>query len=168
MKVLDKKYKLFGKLSLFDIIIILALIAAIIFAVYFLFMPKATGDTAQVTYKVLLEKQPYGLDKNISAGDKVYNQTDNYEMGEIISFTTKEYEDAVYNEKTGTAQMQKYPEKQTIELIIKGNFTNREDRYYYNDTGLSSNTQINLVSKGFNAFGTIDFIYPSESTKEGQ
>ena len=168
MKILDEKYRLFGRLSLFDIIIILVLIAVVIFAAYFLFLPKTSGDTAEVTYRVLLERQPYGLDNNIAVGDKVYNKTDNYEMGEIISFTTREYEDAVYNEKTGTAKMQKYPGKQTIELIIKGNFINREDRFYYNDTGLSSNTQLTFISKNFNAYGTIDFIYPSETTKEGQ
>ncbi len=168
MKLFDEKYRLFGKISVFDIIIILLVLAVIIFAAYSFFSPKTVGEIVPVTYKVIIEKQPFGLENNISVGDKIYNKSNDYEMGEIISFTTQESETIIYNEETGTATIQKYKNSQTIELIIKGNFTNMEDRYYYNDIGFGANTAITIHNNKFIAGGTIDFIYPSETTKEGE
>lgn len=169
MKVIDKKFKLFGKISIFDILIILVVIGIISFSIYFLFAPKNTGETSDVTYKVLIEKRKLGFENNIHVGDKVYNKTDNYEMGEILSFTTKEYEDAVYNEKENKYEMQKYPDLQTIELVIKGTFANKDDRFYYNDEGLNANTSVTLMNEYFCSYSTIDFIYPeNETTKEGK
>lgn len=169
MKVIDKKFKIFGKISLLDILIILVVIGIVSFSAYILFTPNNSSETSEVTYKVLIEMKRSGFEKNIKVGDKVYNKTDNYEMGEILSFTTKEYEEAIYNEKENVYEMQKYPDHQTIELIIKGTFTNKDDRFYYNDNGLSANTPVTLMNENFCTHSTIDFIYPKEeTTKEGK
>ncbi|MBR4949519.1 MAG: DUF4330 family protein [Clostridia bacterium] len=168
MKLFDDKYRLFGKISIFDIIIILLIIGAICFAAYSFFAPKTVGEIVPVTYKVVFEKQPLGLEKNISVGDKIYNKSTGYEMGEIISLATKETEAILYNDETGLATIQKYKTAQAIELIVKGNFTNMEDRYYCGDIGFGANTAITFHNDKFVAGGVIDFIYPSETTKEGE
>ena len=87
---IDDKGRLFGKLNLLDLIIVLIIIAVLAFGGWY-FTKGGTGgaETLTVDYTVeVLQKDPEYFDY-IIAGEKVVDGVTKQPMGEIVSFETQ-------------------------------------------------------------------------------
>lgn len=91
--MIDKNYRLFGKVSIVDILLVVIIIAFVFLAINFS-APQSvsakTGDT-QVKYTVELFKlEPTYLDK-IQVGDTLYDNLKNTEIGKITKIYSEPY-----------------------------------------------------------------------------
>lgn len=77
MKIIDKNGRLFGKISVIDVLAILV-VAVLAVALRFKSNQPLTGGSnvpmQPITFKVQLEAAPSYLEKNIHIGDEVYDQ----------------------------------------------------------------------------------------------
>lgn len=158
MKIIDKKGKLFGKLSVFDILLIIIIAAVAVFAVRFLFKPKADAGKSELIYTITVDNQRKGTEINVKPGDKLYNKIDKYELGEIISVATEEKTEELFDEETGKANIVSHPVYQNIKVTLKGSFTVKADGYYYNQKPLRVNDIIYVTNQNFSGSGIISGI----------
>ncbi len=134
--IIDKQGKLFGKISIVDIFIILVIILASVI----LFLKVSTGATSggeasPVTYTVKVEGIRKTSEKYFKPGLPVYNDKGEY-MGEIVKISNKK--DAVtYNKlSNGDYVETTNPTRSDIEVVIKANAT-KNDKGVYIDGKIS-------------------------------
>lgn len=112
MKVIDKNLKLFGRVSLLDVLIILAVIAAVVFAAAY-FGSHGTGlgnaDNHPITYEVMIKKVDYDFVSEITAGQKVSDRVKGYDRGTVESVEIVPHSDKSTDLTTGGQALKEYP-----------------------------------------------------------
>lgn len=87
LKMIDKNGKLFGKINLIDLIIILILVALAIFAVLKFAVPSNTEGTAtNVKLTLFCEETPEYVVDYIKEGEPVYDSKEGINIGSVESF----------------------------------------------------------------------------------
>lgn len=92
--IIDEKGKLFGKINLIDLLIIVVVIAAVGVLGYKFLAPKATGGNVQsvAEVKYFIEEVSDFVADEVKVGDKLMDESKNVELGVV---TNVEYGDAV-------------------------------------------------------------------------
>lgn len=93
MKIIENR-KLFGKISVFDVIIILLVIAIGIFAYCYLYSPgNITTINKYLTtkFQIRIDNLPIGTNAHISKGDMIYDNETNVYVGKVVEFEVQEY-----------------------------------------------------------------------------
>lgn len=91
--MIDKNGKLFGKINIIDLLIILIVIAALILVATKMFTPAEKGeeaDTAKVVITYSATDAPTGTGESVSVGDPVYEDTTNVRLGTVTSVDVEE------------------------------------------------------------------------------
>ena len=100
MKIIENK-KLFGKINIFDIIILLVvLILAIGLFIFLRTTEKTNSGLKEKTYMIKLDKVITGTSEKIKQGDKIYDNEINSYIGEVVSVEKREYTRVVENHET--------------------------------------------------------------------
>lgn len=100
MKIMENK-KIFGKINIFDIIILLVVLIVAVLLFMFLRNTNETTSTAQEKiYTIKLEKLVAGTSNNIKQGDKIYDNEINSFIGEVVSVEKKDYTKVIENYET--------------------------------------------------------------------
>lgn len=127
--ILDKKGKLFGKINLVDISVILIIIIAVA-ATYFKFNLSAHSDVTRSDAEVIVTLRATGVrDFTVDAyevGDKVYDDESGKYVGEIVEKTTTEAKDHL-TKTDGTVSEQLLPERSNLIIKVKSSALVRED-----------------------------------------
>jgi len=119
-----RNYKLFGKIPIFDIVVVVVLIA-VAFLGFKVFMSSKTGQTVTETqYKTIrytvefqnLSKMVDGLPE---AGEKVRYEKTNSDIGVVVSSESKPYEVSTPNLITGERVTSVYEDRQNVEVVIE-------------------------------------------------
>lgn len=148
-----KKYRLFGKIPVFDVIIVaVILIAGIIF--YNVFMTSKSGEvlvkseTKTIRYTIDFLNISNMIDGVPDVGEKVYETATNYEMGKVISAETKPFINYSFNENTGEPTSTKYDDRQTITVVVESKATVSERATEINGAkiGLGKTMTFNMPS----------------------
>ncbi|MCK5758755.1 MAG: DUF4330 family protein [Clostridiales bacterium] len=131
MKVIDKNMKLFGKVSLLDILIILIVIAGIIAAGAY-FGKHGTGigsvDTQPITYEVMVKKVDMEIAENIKVGDQVNDRVKGYKRGVVESVVVVLHSEKATDLTTGAQALKEYPGLYDVVIKIAVN-AEVTDRY---------------------------------------
>lgn len=88
-----KSYKVFGRISIVDIFIILCLIGLIVF-LYMFSVPKsgeATGDNTR-QYVIEVNKIDEGLTSKLQIGDEIFDSLKGTSIGTVVGVEEKPYE----------------------------------------------------------------------------
>lgn len=144
MRIIDRNGRLFGKISVIDVLVILV-VAVLGAALYFKSQQPHTGSSVPVqtiTYQVLVEAAPAYLEENIHVGDKVYDKT--YEssgaLGEITEIERlPSAKQATYYD--GTVAMAEVDDAVNLLLTIRGSGLVSDRSYSINrvyDLGINS------------------------------
>ncbi len=148
-----KKYRLFGKIPVFDIIIIaIVLIAAIVF--YNVFMTSKSGEiivnsqTKTIRYTVDFLNISNTVDGIPDVGEKVYETSTNYFVGTVVSAQAKPFVNYSYNEVTGEPTSTTYNDRQTISIVIEASAVVSERSTEVNGVklGIGKTTTFNMPS----------------------
>lgn len=89
--IIDKKGKLFGKINILDIFIVILFICILFVAVKFLSPSLIGGDgakTPEVVYTIEVTNQPLSFFESIEKGDMVYGENTTEQMGTIEAVNT--------------------------------------------------------------------------------
>lgn len=136
MKVIDKNMKLFGKVSLLDVLIILIVIAGIIAAAVY-FGKHGTGvgtvDTQPITYEVMVKKVDSDIGNDIKVGDQVNDRVKGYNRGVIESIEVVLHSEKATDLTTGAQSLKEYPG--LYDAVIKININAEVTDRYINISG---------------------------------
>ncbi len=132
-----KKFKIFGKIPIFDVILVLVIIIAAI-VVGKVFMSSKTGQTVSnskvntIRYTVEFQNISAMVEGVADVGEKVRDIETSTEIGTVISAQSKPYTVTTPHLVTGEAVTTIQNDRQNIEVIIEANAT-------VSDTGISVN-----------------------------
>lgn len=123
-----KKYRLFGKIPVFDVILIAVLaIAAVL--LYNVFMSSKSGEvivnseTKTVRYTVEFKNISNTISSLPQPGEKIFETEGNYEVGRVISAEEKPFINYSYNDETGEPVSTKYEDRRTISVVVEAKAT---------------------------------------------
>lgn len=151
-KVLDEKGRLFGVINIIDVIVILLAIV-IVCGVYVKFSHNERTSTASaslqtVTYQMKVPAVRSGIADNLRAGDKIWDQENDVEIGTIKDVQVTEARraealtDGTYAE--GTVQ-----DRFDVVLTIEGGCQVLNGRYYMNK---SDEISVNHEKKSYTKY----------------
>ena len=147
MKIIENK-KLFGKINLIDIIIILVILLAGLVVYNIVFKGETTAGIGaeyyKTTCKMKFENLPDGASKYLSLGADVYDNETNTYIGKLKDVSSGDYILVKENFETNTFVESKVPGKENVYVTIEVEVT---------DTGADLVTANNCyikVGKGIN------------------
>lgn len=99
MKLIDKKYRLFGVINLLDILIIAVLAAVVVVALRFSAPQTVSAKTGDVKIRYTLElpKKEQGFESQVAVGAEIYDSLRGYDIGKITEVNTQPYMEDVAN-----------------------------------------------------------------------
>ncbi len=114
--------KLFGKISVMDLLIIM-LVLAVIAAAAVYFGRHGTGfgnvETTPIIYEVMVKQVEDGEDENISAGDKVLDRVKGYDRGVVQEVRMVLHSEKTTDLTTGRQRLEEYPD--LYDMIVRIN-----------------------------------------------
>ncbi len=136
MKIIDKNMKLFGKVSLLDILIILIVIAGVVAAAMY-FAKHGTGigsvDTRPITYEVMIKKVDYEMAEAIKVGQQVNDRVKGYNRGVVKSVEIVLHSEKATDLTTGAQALKEYPG--LYDAVVKININAEVTDRYINISG---------------------------------
>lgn len=129
-----KDGKVFGKINIIDLLVIIVLIAAVAGIGYRLIGGRSAEVTDRQNFEfvVRVENIRQQTVDALEKKGKVYADKNNIETGEIISVTTEPYEQEAITTK-GERKFAETPERFTAYVTIKVEGTCSQGTYYDND-----------------------------------
>ncbi|MCL2462374.1 MAG: DUF4330 domain-containing protein [Defluviitaleaceae bacterium] len=100
---MDRKFRLFGKISILDIILVILLVIFVVLAYQFS-APQTVSAKAgdkQITYVVEIQKRKLDFADQIKVGAKLYDSIKGYYIGDITDVSTKPYTEDTYDTVDG-------------------------------------------------------------------
>ena len=150
MKIIDRNGRLFGKISVIDVIVILAVVVVAL-AIYVKTHKPQTGSnvsTTTIVYQMKVDNQPEYMLQAIQVGDQIYDKerSTGGSLGEIIDIQVS---DGTYEAKLsdGTDEIVPAENRYNLLLTIRGEALVEEDgsvlvnRVY--DLGVNSSREFN-------------------------
>ena len=150
MKLIDNNGRLFGKISIVDVLVVLVVVAVGL-AVYFKTHQPQTGtkiETETIVYQMLLNSQPQYVVDSLQIGDDVFDKerSTGGSLGKIIDIEVTEGTKREELDK-GTVAMVPYTGRYNVLLTIEGTgLYSEESGYSLNriyDIGVNSNRYFN-------------------------
>lgn len=121
MKIIENK-KLFGKISIFDVIIAIIGIAVLIFAYRYLYSSKSisVGNTYyNINFQVKMDNLPIGTNEYIKEGDSIYDNETNVYIGKVVKYEVREFEKIVEDYENNAYVQSVVPDRETIILTLE-------------------------------------------------
>ena len=112
--IIDEKGKLFGKINIIDLVIVLVVVAAVAILGYKFLAPKANESSASVAVaKYYIEEVTDFVVENVKIGDKCMDESKNVslgtvtdiEIGDAVSYGTNDKGEFVQSSKPGHKSM---------------------------------------------------------------
>ena len=151
----DKRFRLFGKIGVFDILIILVIIIGVIFALRFSVNTNAgaASSTQKISYTVLISKKKPGLDKDIVIGQKVFDSLKGSEIGVITGYNVKPYKSTQVNGITGNLVRSEVQGMDDIEVTISADAKVSQSGVTIGDYDVNVGKEMFIKSKSFASNG---------------
>ena len=119
-----RKYRLFGKIPVFDLVIVLLLVViAVVF--YFVFTSSQSGSsilnsqTKTVRYTVDFLNLSSDVKGVPDPGEKVYDTDTNTEIGKVVAASSRPFVNQSYNTANGEIVATEYSDRQVISVVIE-------------------------------------------------
>lgn len=157
-KIIDRQGRLFGVISIIDIlvIIVVALLATGIYIRYFSLSKTAIGqESAPITYKMIIDDVRDYTVNSLRVGDTLYNKTASEAIGTITDISVKEA--AVWSGTVDGTQKKGIIEgKYDVTLTVEASGVVSEGRYYVSrTTELGANQKNEYVTRYCSITGTV-------------
>lgn len=121
MKIIKDK-KLFGIISMFDVIIVVIGILAVVLVYNYLYSSNSVkvGNTYHTTtFQIKLDNLPVGTNAQIEKEDLIYDNETNVYVGKVIDFEVKEYKRMLEDFENGKYVEAVVPNRETIILTLE-------------------------------------------------
>lgn len=150
MKIIDRNGRLFGKISVIDVVVILAVIAVAL-AIYVKTHKPQTGsnvETTAIVYQMKVDNLPDYMVQAIQKGDQIYDK-ERSTGGSLGTITDIQVSDGTYEAKLsdGTYEVVPAENRYNLLLTIQGEGLVEEDGSYLlnrvYDLGVNSSREFN-------------------------
>ncbi len=146
------------KINIFDILIIVVLIAAV-FAGYKMLAKTgedAAGAVSEVSFTVEITNCENDLASKIQTGDDIYDSVKGGYYGKVEMVETKQSTSVVSNAQNGKYELVEYPNRQNVYITIKGTPTSMTDaNIQFASQKVKVGTVAYLKSKKYVGYGHI-------------
>lgn len=167
MKIIDSKGRLFEKVSIIDLGILLLLALAAIFLYGFIFGGTTTSEPEnekeKITYTVEFQKVNEAFGQMPLVGGAVYNSSKSYYIGDIVGSETMPYVAAVENYQEGTFQLAEHEGLYTVLLSVEGYADVDPYGFMVGRQLIKIGERVPVKGKGFASYGYVVAI-----NREGQ
>lgn len=138
MKIIENR-KLFGKINIIDICIILVILAILL--IVYVYFGKTTANQMQ-TQKYIFQYEMQNVTEqaanSVKVGDKVYDNETNVYIGEVVGVEISEHMVRSVNHETNEFVNSPFPDKYNVVMTIENNLA---------DTGKDLKTAQDYVVK---------------------
>lgn len=121
MKIIENK-KLFGKINVIDIFILLVLI--LIFMVVYVYLGKTTANTLN-TNSYLFQYEMQNISKqtadSVKVGDKIYDNETNAYIGQVVNVEICNYTIRTVDYQTNEFVNAEFPDRYNVLMTIENN-----------------------------------------------
>lgn len=163
--VMDQKGKLFGKVSIIDLLILLFVIVAIVATVYkFQFSTHKDVNTAEgkIVYTLKVQGVRDFTADQFAAGDEVYDKESNKAIGTIAE-VRKEGAEEFVNMADGTFVMQDIPNKYDVYLTIESDARITDEGYFANGTKqIGAYSNLNIYTQKVEVYAQVQDVAEKE------
>lgn len=151
----DKNFRLFGKIGVLDIFIILILIIGVVFALRFSVNTNAgaAANTQKISFTVLITKRKPGLEKDIVIGQKAFDSLKGGEIGVVSGYNVKPYKSTQSNGLTGEMVRYEVQGLNDIEVTITADAKALQSGVMVGDYDVSVGKEMFIKSKSFASSG---------------
>lgn len=121
MKIIENK-KIFGKISVFDVIIAILGIAVLIFAYRYLYSSSSisVGNAYfNTNFQIKMNNLPVGTNEYIKEGDLIYDNETNVYIGKVVKYEVQKYEKIVEDYENNAYVQSAVPDRETIVLTLE-------------------------------------------------
>ena len=121
MKIIKDK-KLFGKISIFDVIIAIIGVIVIVFAYNYLYSSSSVkvGNTyTDVSFQIKLDNLPVGTSEQINNGDLLYDNETNVYIGKVTNYETQEFKRVIKDYENKKYVEAVVPDRETVILTVE-------------------------------------------------
>jgi hypothetical protein len=148
---IDKKFKLFGKIGVLDILIVLIIVIGVLFALRFSVNTNAgaAAGTQKITYTVLLAKKLPGFEKDIIAGQKVFDSLNGGEIGVVLGYEIRPNLTTYPNLTTGQLVQTQVEGLNDIEVTISADAKLLQDAVMIGDYDVPVGKEMFIKTKSF-------------------
>lgn len=119
MKIIDRNGRLFGKISIIDVIVILAVLVAVL-AIYVKTHKPQTGsnvDTTTIVYQMQVDNMPEYMLQAIQKGDQIYDK-ERSTGGSLGTITDIQVSDGTYEAKLSDGTYEVVPAENHYNLLL--------------------------------------------------
>jgi hypothetical protein len=153
-RIIDEKGRLFGKVSVIDVLVLLAVVILAIaaFTKFNVYQnPLTTDNTVDVIYTLEIPAIRYSNANIIRAGDKVYSLETGANIGTVVGVEIREAE-AIEDKMDGTFVIARVYERYDVFLTVEARCSSSNGRYYADRTfELNANAEHKIYTK-YNEF----------------
>lgn len=119
MKIIDRNGRLFGKISIIDVIVILAVLVVVL-AIYVKTHKPQTGsnvDTTTIVYQMQVDNMPEYMLQAIQKGDQIYDK-ERSTGGSLGTITDIQVSDGTYEAKLSDGTYEVVPAENHYNLLL--------------------------------------------------
>lgn len=167
MKIIDRKGRLFEKVSIIDLTIVVVVVLAAIFLYRFIFggstVMEAEDQKETITYTVEFQKVNEAFGDMPQPGGAAFNSSKSYFIGTIVGSETMPYVAAVENYGEGSFELAEHEGLYTVLLTIEAEADVDPYGFMVGRQIIKVGERVPVKGKGFASYGYIVAI-----NREGQ
>ena len=146
----NKKYRIFG-IPVFDIVIVLVILALLLGAYLILFSKgktTSTQATTKIKYTLVYEGCLSSTVHNIKTGDVIKDFTTNFEVGKITSFREEPYVSYSFDAKDAKAVKTEFADRKNIVVEVEADAIITDSTTKVNDVQIYLSKEFDTRSAG--------------------
>lgn len=160
--MIDKKGKLFGKINLFDLIVIILIVVLLFGVAYKVFVmvpdkmtPRGEEQTVDVTFDVLIESVRDATVNTFHVGDTLFYYNSEEDLGKITAITPNPATD-ILETLDGTVINAPVQDRYDLVLTVSGSATRYEDgTLMMAKTRVVDGIELRVATQMANCIGTV-------------
>ncbi len=142
-RFLDERGRIFGKVNVVDVLVLLAVIALIVFAVARTQGTNSTSVPIQVTFRAMLQRQP--IVSQLLTAHGTLKDDSGTALGKIVTVTAQPSQEEVLNPLTGKLEMQLSPLYQDVDVTISAKAVGSSGSRRIGTVSISAGDKVTIV-----------------------
>lgn len=172
---MNNKYRLFRKIPIVDILIVLLICGVGAFAVWFLTRPSVSEEnlsttvvqTQTVEYDLLVTSVSDSITALPAQGQTVFDSETMTAIGTVTRVSVSPAYTYVVNKQSGKSEKVAEKDRHAVEIIVRVTTPTVSDRgVYIGDTHIAISKMINYATESFGAQATVMGVRVEEVTKK--
>lgn len=138
-----RKYRLFGKIPVFDVILILLIAAVVVFA--FMFFKRndmMPAESRTIRYVLELKNINNAIESMPQQGETVTDGKTNIAIGTVVSSESIEYASNWFNAETGEVYRNVLSDRHTVRVVVEAKANISDQGIFVNNVRISIASQI--------------------------